>query len=124
MAIKSTPKRYTQLQLTKIFSEQSKRAVADLKFIWHNFTNDTSLRLSMTGFQFLIKELKLKAYYFELDKPLTNKNLIQLERLFPGPYYYWSRTNKFIVFDEQDAVWLELQANDLAGYLDNLETNT
>ena len=124
MATKSTPKRYTQRQLTKIFSEQSKRPVADLKVIWQNFTNDNNLRLSIHGFEFLVTDLKIQAYYFALDKPLTNKNLIQLERFFPGPYYYWTRTNKFIVFDEQDAVWLELQANDLAGYLDNLESNT
>ena len=121
---KVIPKRYTQRQLTKIFSEQSKRPVADLKVIWQNFTNDNSLRLSIVGFEFLVTDLKIKAYYFALDKPLTNKNLIQLERFFPGPYYYWTRTNKFIVFDEQDAVWLELQANDLASYLDNLESNT
>lgn len=121
---KFTPKRYSQKQLTKIFSEQSQRPVADLKHIWQNFTNDASLRLSILGFQFLVNDLKLKAYYFSLDKPLTNKNLIQLERFFPGPYYYWSRTSKFIVFDEQDAMWLELQANDLAAYLDKLELNT
>lgn len=121
---KFTPKRYSQKQLTKIFSEQSRRPVSDLKQIWQNFTNDASLRLSISGFEFLVNELKLKAYYFNLDKPLTNKNLIQLERFFPGPYYYWSRTNKFIVFDEQDAMWLELQANDLAGYLNKLEINT
>ena len=124
MATKSTLKRYTQRQLTKIFSEQSKRPVADLKIIWQNSTNDNSLRLSIIGFELLVTELKIKAYYFALDKPLTNKNLIQLERFFPGLYYYWTRTNKFIVFDEQDAMWLELQDNDLAGYLDNLEPNT
>lgn len=78
----------------------------------------------MTGYQFLVKELKLKAYVFELELPLTNKNLLQLERFFPGPYYYWSRTAKFIVFDEQDAVWLELQGSNLSTYLDNLQSST
>jgi hypothetical protein len=78
----------------------------------------------MTGFQFALKELKLHAYTFELEKPLTNKNLLQLERFFPGPYYYWSRTSKFIVFDQEDAVWLELQGSDLSSYLDNLESST
>ena len=77
----------------------------------------------MSGYQFLKKELKCKDYMFELDRPLTNKNLLQLERFFPGPYYYWTRTNKFIVFDDQDAVWLELHGSNLANYLDNLENN-
>lgn len=124
MATVSTPKRYTQSQLTKIFAEQIKRPGADFKFLWHNFTDSNSLRLSMTGYQFLIKEIKVKAYVFELERPLTNRNLLQLERLFPGPYYYWSRTSKFIVFDEQDAVWLELQGSDLSTYLENLQSST
>lgn len=118
-----TPKRYTQSQLTKIFSEQLKTPVSDLRFIWHDFTNNTSLRFSMTGYRFVVDKLKLKTYMFELETPLTNRNLLQLERFFPGPYYYWSRTNKFVVFDEQDAVWLELQAGDLKTYLENLQSN-
>lgn len=122
--IKSSPKRYTQSQLTKIFALQLGRSTADLKFIWHNHTDDLSIRLSMTGYQFVIKELKLKVFSFELPKPLTNKNLLQLERLFPGPYYYWSRTAKFILLDEQDASWLQLMGGDLSSYLDNLESNT
>ena len=121
MATGSILKRYTQGQLTKIFSQQTGKLVVDIKFIWHNFTDKNSLRLNMSGYQFLKKELKLKDYIFELDRPLTNKNLLQLERFFPGPYYYWSRTNKFIVFDDQDAVWLELHGSDLPSYLENLE---
>lgn len=117
-------KRYNQDQLSKIFSLQVGKPLAFLKFLWHNFTDKNSLRFSMQGYQFVVKELKLQTHIFELDKPLTNKNLLQLERFFPGPYYYWSRTNKFIVFDDQDAVWLQLQGSDLATYLNNLESNT
>jgi hypothetical protein len=124
VATQSSPKRYTQSQLTKIFAEQLKTPVADLRFIWHNFTDSSSLRFSMTGYQFTIKELKLKTYMFALEQPLTNRNLLQLERFFPGPYYYWGRTNKFVVFDEQDAVWLELQGSDLKTYLENLQSST
>lgn len=121
---KSTPKRYSQAQLTKIFAEQNGNTVAELRSIWHNFTDPTSLRLSMTGYIFVVKELKLTLHQFSLSVPLTNKNILQLERHFPGPYYYLSRTNKFIVLDDQDAVWLQLQGGDLAAYLQNLESNT
>ena len=121
---KSSPKRYTQTQLTKVFAHQLNRKSVELKFLWHNHTDDNSLRLSMTGYQFVIKELKLQLYTFELPRPLTNKNLIQLERFFPGPYYYWSRTHKFIVLDEQDGSWLQLLGGDLASYLDSLESST
>jgi len=122
--IKFTPKRYTQSQLSKIFASQSNRTSAELKFIWNNHTDNNSLRLSLIGYQFIIKELKLNVYQFDLTKPLTNKHLLQLERLFPGPYYYWNRTSKFIVLDEQDASWLQLMGGDLASYLQNLEDNT
>lgn len=121
---RSTPKRYTQSQLTKIFAEQSKKTTAELRNVWNNFTDPTSLRLSLTGYKFVVQDLKLKTYVFELGKPLTNKNLLQLEKFFPGPYYYWSSTSKFIVLDDQDAVWLELLGNDLPSYLDSLESNT
>jgi hypothetical protein len=117
-----SPKRYTQSQLAKIFAELVKSSVSDLRYIWHNFTDANSLRLSLAGYKFLVEQ-KIKTYTFELERPLTNKNLLQLERSFPGPYYYWSRTSKFIVFDEQDAVWLELQGGDLNAYLENLQSN-
>lgn len=124
MATQYTPKRYTQSQLTKIFAEQLNKPVAELRFIWHNFTDGNSLRFNLPGYQFTVNELKLKTYMFDLEQPLTNRNLLQLERFFPGPYYYWSRTNKFVVFDEQDAVWLELQGSDLKSYLENLQNNS
>jgi hypothetical protein len=121
---KYSPKRYTQSQLSKIFGLQINRKPSELKFLWHNHTDNTSIRLSLTGYQFIIKEIKIQIYQFDLDRPLSNKNLLQLERFFPGPYYYWSRTSKFIVLDEQDASWLQLMGGDLASYLDNLESNT
>ena len=115
-------KRYTQKQLTQIFALQGNRAHADFKFLWNNFTDNSSLRLSMTGYQYLTRVLEIKSYIFELSKPLSNKNLLQLERFFPGPYYYLSSASKFIVFDQVDAVWLELLQGDLPSYLNTLDT--
>lgn len=91
--------------------------------LWHNPVDNKSLRLSLPGYTFLLKELKLETYQFVLSRPLTNKNLIQLERLFPGPYYYLTSASKFILIDDQDASWLQLLGGDLVSYLDNLEND-
>lgn len=121
---KSTPKRFSQHQLTRVFLETAGISVAssqDLKYkIWYNPTEDTSLRLSLEGYRFLVQVLKLKTYKFELEEPLNNKNLLQLERHFQGMYYL-NKSQIFVVFDEQEAAMLTLYNGDLKLYLNNLE---
>jgi hypothetical protein len=123
---KSTPKRYTQRQLTKIFCQQ-----ADLPLVqttemqqrwWKNPTNANSLSLTLTGLQFVKSVLKLQSYEFALSEELTNHHLLQLERVFKGMYYLLKR-QKLIVFEEEEATMLTLYGNDLQGYLESLEQN-
>ncbi|CAB5214044.1 hypothetical protein UFOVP190_2 [uncultured Caudovirales phage] len=123
--MKSSPKRYTQSQLSKIFFE-----LADVPVgyhhqyrmsMWVNPTDDNSLRLTLSGLQFVGSSLDLKSYKFELDEELTNQNILQLERLFQGPYYLLKR-QKIIVFEESEAMMLTLHGNNLKAYLDNLES--
>lgn len=125
MATKSTPKPYTQPQLTKIFAATANVPTVDLSTLryrlWFNPVEQNSLRLSLEGYRFVVQNLKLQTYEFELEKPLTNKNLLQLERYFQSIYYIVKK--KIIVFDDKEAVMLTLHANDLPAYLDNLETN-
>lgn len=90
--------------------------------IWNNPKDPNSLRLSLAGYKFLVQDLKLKSYKFEFDKPLANKHLLQLERLFQGIYYLLG-AHKIVVFDEQEAAMLSLMDGNLATYLDNLEKN-
>ena len=122
--IKSTPKRFTQQQLTKVFLETTGGSIGsaqDLRYqIWLNPTDNNSLRLSLEGYRFLVQEVKLKTYKFELLEPLTNKNLLQLERYFQGMYYL-QKNQVIVVFDEQEATMLTLYGNDLKSYLTNLE---
>lgn len=121
----STPKRYTQRQLTKIFIQQADLPAANTSEYqlrwWTNPTNPDSLRLSLTGLQFVKANLKIESYQFALDVELTNHNLLQLERLFKGMYYLLKR-QKIIVFEEEEALMLTLHGNDLKSYLDNLES--
>lgn len=121
---KSSHKRYTQRQLTRIFCDQAGIPTGNItemqKRWWVNPTNNDSLRLSLAGLQFVKANLKLQSYDFKLDNELTNHNLLQLERLFKGMYYLLKR-QKIIVFEEEEALMLTLHGSDLKGYLDNLE---
>lgn len=121
----STPKRYTQRQLTKIFIEQAGLPIAvttDMqKRWWKNPTDPESLRLSLAGLQFVKAVLKLTSYDFALPVELTNQNLLQLERQFRGMYYLLKR-EKLIVFEEEEAMMLTLHGNDLVSYLNNIES--
>lgn len=122
---KSSLKRYTQRQLTKIFIEQAGYPIGVTTDMqrrwWKNPTDDTSLRLSLAGLQFVKAVLKLTSYDFALPEELTNQNLLQLERQFKGMYYLLKR-EKLIVFEEEEAMMLTLHGNDLVSYLDNIES--
>ena len=126
-AIVSTPKSHSQSQLTKKYLElagtQTDLNYQDFrKAVWWNFTDDNSLRLTAFGFRFLVKILNIKHYSFTLKQRLANKNLIQLERYFPGVYFL-HQNELIIVFDESDASMLALLDGDLKTYLENLEVN-
>jgi hypothetical protein len=122
---KSSHKRYTQRQLTKIFCDQGDipiGLVTDMqRRWWKNPTDDTSLRLSLAGLQFVKAVLKITSYDFVLPDELTNHNLLQLERQFKSMYYLMKR-QKIIVFEEEEAMMLTLHGNNLKGYLDSLES--
>jgi hypothetical protein len=121
---KSTPKRYTQRQLTKIFINQAGLPIGQTTDMqrrwWKNPTDEYSLRLSLQGLQLVKAVLKLQSYDFALSEELSNHNLLQLERCFKGMYYLLKR-EKIIVFEEEEAMMLTLHGNNLKGYLDSLE---
>lgn len=123
MVTESTPKRFKQNQLTKVFAEILGQPTHLVHYqLWNNPTDSTSLRLSLQGYT-LLKKNEVKSYTFELSEPLTNKNLLQLERHFPGMYFLF-RAQKITVYDEQEASMLTLMDGNLKGYLENLEANT
>jgi hypothetical protein len=122
---KSSLKRYTQLQLTKIFIEQASIPIGQTtdmqKRWWKNPTDPNSLRLTLAGLQFVKAVLKLSSYDFALNEELTNHQLLQLERQFKSMYYLLKR-QKIIVFEEEEAMMLTLHGNNLTDYLNNLES--
>ena len=122
----SQNKRYTQLQLTKIFVAQANIPIGHTTDMqrrwWKNPTDPNSLRLSLAGLQFVKSNLKMQSYEFALSEELSNRNLLQLERLFKSMYYLLKR-QKIIVFEEEEALMLTLHGNDLVSYLNNMESN-
>ena len=122
---KSSPKRYSQRQLTQIFCQQADIAlgqVSDYQRVWWmNPTDDASLRLTLQGLQFVKSQLKLTSYDFALPQELSNHNLLQLERWFKGMYYLMKR-QKIIVFEEEEALMLTLHSGNLKAYLDSIES--
>jgi hypothetical protein len=121
----SSPKRYTQRQLTKIFCEQADIPIGQTTDMqrrwWKNPIDDASLRLSLQGLQLVKAVLKLQSYEFALPNELTNHGLLQLERYLKGPYYLLKR-QKIIVFEEEEAMMLTLHSGNLKAYLDSIES--
>jgi hypothetical protein len=89
------------------------------KIWWRNPLNRESLRLTWPGFKWFSGRSKFPSHNIVLDKGITGRQLLQLERLFHEPYYL--RDDSILVFGEQDAIMLQLHAGNLSQYLDNLQ---
>jgi len=128
----STPRKYTQNQLTKLFFDlglNKEYTQRELKAkIWENPQNPNSLRLTTTGWM-MANQVDMKHYRFEISIMLTAKRLLQLERVLVGPYFIkgkWpiprphmvEKPLNLYVFDEQDSIMLGLYG-DLEKFLDN-----
>jgi hypothetical protein len=81
------------------------------------------MRLSKIGATWLTKKTKFVMHTVELDRPITPKVLLQLERLLTEPYYIQSLTEIWL-HSEQDTIMLRLNAGNLSSYLDNLQDLT
>lgn len=89
---------------------------------WFNSINPQSLRLTRIAINWIKKNTNLKYYAIKLQEKITPRQLLQLERLFHGPYFIHNLSELY-VFDEQDTVMLQLHGGDLGSYLNNLEDN-
>jgi hypothetical protein len=85
-----------------------------------NPTKTSSMRLSRVGAIWLTKKTNFKLHIIKLDKQITPKMLLQLERLLTEPYYI-KDLSELWVHSETDTIMLTLHAGNLAAYLDNLQ---
>jgi hypothetical protein len=94
------------------------------RYQWfYNPTKPTSMRLSKIGAVWLSKKTSFVMHTVALDKPITPKVLLQLERLLTEPYYIQSLTELWL-HSEQDTIMLRLHAGNLSTYLENLQDLT
>ena len=87
-----------------------------------NPTKPTSMRLSKVGAIWLAKKTRFVLHLIKLDKQITPRQLLQLERLLSEPYYI-KDSSEIWVHSETDAIMLTLNAGNLGGYLDSLQEN-
>lgn len=90
-----------------------------IKVWWWNHTSPNNLRLSKSGIQYINKFTKIPVYECQLPTPLTNRNLVQLSRLFTCPYFI-AKSDKVLLLGKEEATMLLLHAGNLSQYLDNL----
>ena len=79
------------------------------------------MRLSKIGATWLVKKTTFVLHTIKLDKQITPKMLLQLERLLTEPYYI-KDISELWVHSEMDAIMLNLHAGNLSAYLDNLQS--
>ena len=109
---------------TKIFLKQANLAITDatlkeyLPLWWQNTrSKDTGgLRLTPSGFDFLIEKLDLRFYEvpYPKDKPITTQTIIFLDKFITCPYFL-SKSSIFVT-DEKKSLELHLFAGDLRKY--------
>jgi hypothetical protein len=117
-------KRYTRTDLNKIFAAQSgQNEILFKNYIWFNNSNDSSLRLTLNGYNFLIEKCKLKSFCFKIDCLVTNKLLLQLERYYPSLYFLLPMQGKLYTFDDDSTAMLILMDGDIKTLLQNYENS-
>ena len=109
---------------TKIFLKQANLAITDatlkeyMPLWWQNTrSKDTGgLRLTPSGFDFLIEKLDLRFYEvpYPKDKPITTQTIIFLDKFITCPYFL-SKSSIFVT-NEKKSLELHLFAGDLRKY--------
>jgi hypothetical protein len=113
-----TPQQQYQADLLKSLGHQTNTPLYESW--WYNPLNGKSMRLTKMGLVWCSDVARIPSYQIELDRPLTSKHLLQLERLLVDPYFI-QKINKLLLFSERDAIMLRLNNGDLTTYLNSLE---
>ena len=95
------------------------------RMLWYNWPNVYSLHMTFTGMNMLSSIAFCKFHLVELNKPLSSKMILQMERLFDQPYVIAppkGSAARIHVAGDQLTVMLHLYDGDLSAFLHNLET--
>ena len=109
---------------TKIFLKQANLSITDatlkeyMPLWWQNTRSKETggLRLTASGYDFLIENLDLRFYEvpYPKNKPITTQTIIFLDKFITCPYFL--SKNSIFVSDEKKSLELHLFAGDLRKY--------
>tara|TARA_B100000925_G_scaffold110899_1_gene81841 strand:+ start:348 stop:728 length:381 start_codon:yes stop_codon:yes gene_type:complete len=109
---------------TKIFLKQANLSITDatlkeyMPLWWQNTRakENGGLRLTPSGYDFLIENLDLRFYEvpYPKNKPITTQTIIFLDKFITCPYFL--SKNSIFVTDEKKSLELHLFAGDLRKY--------
>jgi hypothetical protein len=87
------------------------------KMMFKSFVKDDAhFQITYKGFQ-LLKYAKFKTYKIRLNKVITMKAMLNLDRMCPSPYYLPKNKKYIYLFAEKPAVVLQM----LDGDIDNFQ---
>lgn len=86
------------------------------KMIFRSFIKDEGrFQLTYKGFQ-LLKYAKFQSYKIRMNKPITMKAMLNLDRQCPCPYYLPKKKNYVYLFAQKPAVVLQMLDGDLENF--------
>jgi hypothetical protein len=127
---KSTQNKSRQQEWQKRFLEMAVPPVVNISTehteesfhhaLWVNTLNPNSLRLTQGGYEWVVKACKQTAYVF-VTTYVSNGALVKLDHLMTAPYYVRNRYHLHL-FNEEDAIMLNLHSGNLDRYLKDLDS--
>jgi|TARA_S200002703_G_scaffold20977_1_gene17510 hypothetical protein len=87
-----------------------------VKMMFKSFvSDDTHFNLTYKGYH-LLKFAKFQSYKIRMNKPITIKSFLNLNRNCPAPYYIPQKRKYLVLFAEKPAVMLQLLDGDLENF--------
>ena len=87
-----------------------------VKMMFKSFvSDDTHFNLTYKGYH-LLKFAKFQSYKIRMNKPLTIKAFLNLNRNCPAPYYIPQKRKYLVLYAEKPAVMLQLLDGDLENF--------
>jgi len=87
-----------------------------VKMMFKSFVSDDShFNLTYKGYH-LLKYAKFQSYKIRINKPLTMKTFLNLNRNCPAPYYIPHKRKYLTLFAEKPAIMLQLLDGDLENF--------
>ena len=86
------------------------------KLVFRSFVReDARFQLTYKGFQ-LLKYAKFTSYKIRINKPLTMKSMLNLDRQCPCPYYLPKKKSYVYLFAQKPAVVLQMLDGDIENF--------